>query len=87
MCVFKKHNYFGLYSLLSKKMAQSIERNDIYRFFFFCIHIYKILPSEFMYYNFKAKFNFHTFFFYFFVCLLFFYFSVCFLRSELLFWG
>ena len=40
-----------------------------------------------MYYNFKAKFNFHTFFFYFFVCLLFFYFSVCFLRSELLFWG
>lgn len=85
MCVFKKQNYFGLYSLLSKKMAQSIERNDIYRCFFFAV--YKILPSEFMYYNFKAKFNFHTFFFYFFVCFLFFYFSVCFLRSELLFLG
>lgn len=71
MCVFKKQNYFGLYSLLSKKMAQSIERNDIYRCFFFA-SICKILPSEFMYYNFKAKFNFHTFFFYFFVVFCFF---------------
>ena len=45
---------------------------------FLCIHVYKILASEFMYYNFKTKFNFHTFFFYFFVC---------FLRLGLLFFG